>query len=50
MVVELKNQIAVEVAGKGPGLGIAMVIHRPDHELVVVVLIKSTADRHHSPR
>lgn len=41
MVVELKNQIPVEVAGKGPGLGIALVDHGPDHDLVVVVSLKS---------
>jgi len=41
MIVELKNQIAVEVADKGPGLGIALVDHGPDHELVVVVSLKS---------
>jgi hypothetical protein len=41
MVVELKNQIPVEVAGKGPGLGIALVDHGPDHEIVVIVSLKT---------
>ncbi len=41
MVVELKNQIPVEVSGKGPGLRIALVEHGPDHELVVVVALKT---------
>jgi hypothetical protein len=36
-----KNQISVEVTGKGPGLGIALVDHGPDFELVVVVSLKS---------
>ena len=41
MITELKNQITLEVAGKGPGLGIALVDHGPDHELVVVVQLKT---------
>jgi hypothetical protein len=41
MVVELKDQINVEVTDKGPGLGVALVDHGPDHELVVVVSLKS---------
>jgi hypothetical protein len=41
MIAELKNQIAVEVAGRGPGLGIALVDHGPDHDLVVIVALKS---------
>ncbi len=41
MIVELKNQPPVEVNGKGPGLGIALVDHGPEHELVMVVLLKT---------
>jgi hypothetical protein len=41
MITELKNQIAVEVAGKGPGLGIALVDHGPDHDIVVLVSLKT---------
>ncbi len=41
MIVELKNQVPVEVAGRGPGLAIALLDHGPDHELVVVVSLKT---------
>ena len=41
MITELKNQPSVEVKGKGSGLGIALVDHGPDHELVMVVLLKT---------
>jgi hypothetical protein len=41
MIVELKNPITLEVSGKGPGLGIALIDHGPDHELVVVVSLKT---------
>ena len=41
LITELKNQIPVEVAGRGQGLGIALVDHGPDHEIVVIVQLKS---------
>ena len=41
VIVELKNQPSVEVKDKSPGLGIALVDHGPDHELVMVVLLKT---------
>ena len=41
MITELKNQIPLEVSGRGPGLGIALVDHGPDHELVVIVSLKT---------
>ncbi len=43
MIVELKNQVPVEVTGKGPGLAIALVDHGPEFDLVVVVSLKSGA-------
>ena len=40
-ITELKNQPSVEVKDKGPGLGIALVDHGPDHEIVMIVLLKT---------